>query len=219
MHAQHRDGEIGSLVEAAAQRSEKSSAASPGEKARFCSTFGALYELCEQYPAAEGWYRRLLEAQPGDFEPSARVLAKQKRGSEAVSVCLDAAKHVPASRAALMVCGMRAAGQIEEKEFGAAAALVAAAEKDKPEPQFLTILAAARIAQERTGEAIALYQQVLAAQPQDPATLNNLATLLGEQPGHGKEVAGYRRSRHRSGWPARLAAGYERRDPAPRWPR
>ncbi len=194
LHAQHRDGEIGSLLEAAAQRRQKASAATrstgcpAAERARHCITIGALYESCEQYPAAERWYRRLLEAQPDSFEPLAIVLAMQKRGGEAVSVCLDAAKRTTSCRPATAVCAMRATGQIEEKEFQAAGSLVAAAEKDRPEPQFLAMLAAVRILEDRVDEAISLYRRALAAEPQNIRALNNLATLLGEKPGHGKEA-------------------------------
>jgi len=188
LHAEHRDGEISPLVEAAAQRHQRASATSPEEKARDCLTIGALYELCEQYAAAERWYRRLLAAQPDNFEPLAIVLAKQKRGGEAVSACLDAAKHSSSPRPAMAVCAMRTASQIEEKEFQAAESLVAATEKDKPEPQFLVMLAAVRIVQNRTSEAISLYQKALVAEPQNIHALNNLATLLGEQPGHSKEA-------------------------------
>ena len=50
------------------------------------------------------------------------------------------------------------------------------------------MLAAVRIVQDRTEEAIALYRQALAAEPQNLRTMNNLATLLGEQPGRTKEA-------------------------------
>jgi tetratricopeptide (TPR) repeat protein len=188
LHAQHRDAEVGPLVEAAAQRRQKASGASSAETARNCIAAGGLYELCDQYAAAERWYRRLLEVQPDNFEPLAVMLAKQKRGAEAVNVCLDAAKRSPSARPAIAVCAMRAARRIDEKEFQAAQSLVAAAEKDKPEAKFLVMLAAVRIVQERADEAIALYRQALTAEPQYVEALNNLATLLGEQPGHAQEA-------------------------------
>jgi tetratricopeptide (TPR) repeat protein len=188
LHAQRRDVDIGPLLEAAGQRWLKAPATGSGEEARHCTVLGALYELGEQYAAAERWYRRLLQIQPDSFERLAIVLAKQKRGGEAVSTCLDAAKRGPPARAAMTLCSMRAAGQIGEQEFQDAAVLLAAVEKDKPSPQFLVSLAAARVVQERTDEAIALYQKVLAAAPQDLGVLNNLATLLGERKDGGKEA-------------------------------
>ncbi len=188
LHARHRDGEIGPLVEAAAQRRQKAVGTGSAEKARQFMANGALYELCEQFPAAERWYRLLLEAQPESFEPLAIILAKQKRGSAAVTVCLDAAKHTPSPRAALAACTLRATNQIEEKDFQAADALVAAAKKEKPEPQFVAMLAAVRVLQDRVEEAIALYREALAAEPENVRTMNNLATLLGEQPAHAKEA-------------------------------
>jgi len=187
LHAQHRDGAIGPLVEAAAERRRKASGVSAEEKVRQCMFFGGLYELCEQYAAAERWYRLLSAIQPGSFEPLAIVLAKQKRGGEAVSVCLDAAKHAAPPRPAMAVCAMRAASQIGDEEFQAVQSLVAAAEKDKPEPQFLAALADVRIVQNRTDEAIALCRRALAAEPENTRLLNNLATLLAEQPGHARE--------------------------------
>ena len=144
----------------------------------------------EQYGTAEGWYRRLLEVRPDRFEPLALVLAKQKRGGEAISLCLDAVKHVPPLRPATVACAMRATNQITEKDFQAAESLVAAAGKDQPDPQFLESLAAARVVQERLEEAIALYRRALELRPQSIATLNNLASLLGEQAGRTEEALG-----------------------------
>ncbi len=187
MHAQQRDAEIGPLVEAAAERRYKTATLTGEEQAEHCMTFGGLYEVSEQYSAAERWYRRLLEAKPDRFEPLAIVLAKQKRGREAVRVCLDAAKRGGASRSAMAVCTMRATGQIDEQDFHTADSLVVATEKDKPEPQFLAMLAAVRVLQGRTDEALSLYRDTLAAKPQDIRTMNNLATLLGEQSAHVKE--------------------------------
>ena len=187
LHAQDRDREIGPLVEAFAERGDKS-AVTPEEKARNWGTVGSLYESCEQYRAAEGWYRRLLGVQPDRFEPLASVLAKQKRGGEAVSVCLDAAKHMPPFRPALVACVMRVANQITEKEFQAADSLLAAAGKDRSDPQFLESLAAVRIVEDRVDEAIAVYRRALEIQPQSINTLNNLASLLGEQAGRTQEA-------------------------------
>jgi tetratricopeptide (TPR) repeat protein/lipopolysaccharide biosynthesis regulator YciM len=191
LHTQRRDGEIGSLVEAAAARREKAAAAGVGGRAGHFKTTGALYELGEQYAAAETWYRRLLEIQPENFEPLATALAKQKRGGEAVSVCLDAARRTNPARAALLACSLRATGQIDDKDFQAADALIAAVEKNQPPAPFLAMLSAVRILQDRPEEAIALAERALAAQPQDIRTINNLATLLGERTGRCEEAVGF----------------------------
>ena len=52
----------------------------------------------------------------------------------------------------------------------------------------MATLAAVRIVQDRTDEAISLYRRALPAEPQNTRLLNNLATLLSEQPGHAKEA-------------------------------
>ena len=186
LHAQHQDGDISRLVEGFAERRQEASM-SVDERAQHRFAIGALYELTEQFSAAEHWYRLLLEVQPDRFEPLAGVVAKQKRGGEAVSICLDAAKHESTALPAKAVCALRATGAIEEKDFLAAEPLIAAAEKGNPDPEFLAMLAAVRILEGRTDEAITLYHKVLAARPQDVRALNNLATLLGEQPAHVKE--------------------------------
>ena len=187
LQARRRDGEIAPLVEAAAERRGKTLPASSEERGRHCKTIGALYELVQQYVAAERWYRRLLDIQPDSFEPLAAVLAKQKRGAAAVAICVAAAKRSNSSGAATAVCTMRATCLIEDKDLRAAESVILTAEKARPEPAFLTMLAAVRVLQDKADEAISLYQRALAAEPQDVRTMNNLATLLGEQPGRIKD--------------------------------
>jgi len=57
-----------------------------------------------------------------------------------------------------------------------------ALETHKDQPALLASVANIRLLQDRPGEAIELYRQILAHQPKNIEVLNNLATMLAEQP-------------------------------------
>jgi len=52
----------------------------------------------------------------------------------------------------------------------------------------LTALANLRIVQQQPDEACRLYRRVVELQPRDIESLNNLATILGEQPSQAAEA-------------------------------
>ena len=57
-----------------------------------------------------------------------------------------------------------------------------ALETHKDQPALLANVANIRVLQDRSDEAIELYRQILAQQPRNVEVLNNLATMLAEQP-------------------------------------
>ena len=57
-----------------------------------------------------------------------------------------------------------------------------ALETHKDQPALLANVASIRVLQDRPSEAIELYRQILKQQPNNVEVLNNLATMLAEQP-------------------------------------
>ncbi len=188
---------------------QKASAASSADKARQCMTIGALYELCEQYAAAERWYRRLLEAQPDSFRTAgdrARQAETGRRCGTSMSRRGEACPVIRGRHGPLHHAGH---GPDRRERFPGRPVAGRRGRERRPGPQFLAMLAAVRIVQDRSDEAIALYQRALAAEPQNIRTMNNLATLLGEQPGTAKK-----RSNSSIGpltWPVRKAGCWKRK--------
>jgi Flp pilus assembly protein TadD len=58
-----------------------------------------------------------------------------------------------------------------------------ALEAHKDQIELLSNVATIRVIQEKFAEAVQIYKQILAQQPRNVEVLNNLATLLAEQPG------------------------------------
>jgi Flp pilus assembly protein TadD len=127
----------------------------------------------------------MLKLDPDRYEPVATSLAKQGRIKEAIALCNEAGKTDTSVRPALMLTSILVSGRatpedLASKETEESLKKALAAHKDQP--ALLASVANIRVLQDRPGEAIELYRQLLARQPRNVEILNNLATMLGEQP-------------------------------------
>jgi Tfp pilus assembly protein PilF len=181
---QKRAAEIEPLVEGLAQKlMERLDKDKPQQEAQFARAIGDLYQRIEQFPAAERWYRRMLKLTPERYEPLAMSLAKQGRIQEAVALCIEAGKTDTSVRPALLLTMVLVSGRATAQDLASADPyLKKALENHKDQPALLANIANIRVLQDRSGEAIELYRQILAQQPRNVNVLNNLATLLAEQP-------------------------------------
>lgn len=162
------------------------------EEANHLLAVGNLYSALEQHQAAERWNRRLVALRPERYPPLVGSLARQGRMREAIELCDAAAKSdasaLPATTAALALL----AGKPSDDDFALAEPLLAKAAADhKDDVDFLTVLASVRVVQQRLDEATGLFRQALTLKPDNVSTLNNLATLLSEQPENRKEALRY----------------------------
>jgi cellulose synthase operon protein C len=161
----------------------------PGAKLAVLEGIGALYVSMKRHDLAEPWYRQLYQANPAGFELLAGVLAEQGRMSEAVALCEEAMTRTRSSRPALVTITLLTIHRAEASAVQAAERLLADARQRHPkDAQLLTAIATLRIVRDDIPKAIELYREVIRLSPRDVVALNNLATLLSEQPEHRKEA-------------------------------
>ncbi|MHC4177966.1 MAG: tetratricopeptide repeat protein, partial [Planctomycetota bacterium] len=186
LHGKGQTDKIEPLVEQLADKLlkalEKVEEEKPKREAQVCLVVGNVYAAVEQHQAAEHWYRRLAKLIPERYEPLTMSLAQQGRVSEAIELCLQAAKSDSSPRAAVVLASVLTIGKPTEEDYRLAEPLLAkAAEDHRDNAAVLSSIANVRIMQQRTDDAVQLYRQVLKLRPKDTVTLNNLATLLAER--------------------------------------
>ena len=126
------------------------------------------------------------------YEPLANSLAQQGRMREAIELCRVAAQSDHTARPALVLAMVLMVGKPAAEDFQLAEATLAKAVADhKDDVDLLSAVAGVRVIQQRPDEAIRLYRQVLALKPAHVPALNNLATLLAEQPDTRPEALQY----------------------------
>jgi tetratricopeptide (TPR) repeat protein len=184
LRGQKRDAEIEPLVEGVAEKlMGRVDKKSPGQEAQFARAVGNLYEQIEQHAAAERWYRRAFKLDPGAYERLAISLAEQGRIQEAVALCEEARKTDTSVRPVLAATSALILGRATAQDLSSLEPyLKKALETYADQPALLVNVANLRVRQERAGEAIELYRQILAQQPRNVEVLNNLATMLAEEP-------------------------------------
>ena len=193
LHAQKRTAEIESYLEKVAERLfgqlTKDPQHEPRNEVQFCLTIGDLYSSATLYQAAERWYRRAAKIDPTRYERLALSVAQQGRVKEAITLCAGAAGSDKSSRPAVTLASILVRTQPTAEDFKQADPLLNKAAIDhKDDADLLISLANLRILGNRPEEACQLYRRVLEAQPKHVVALNNLATLLAEQPGKGAEA-------------------------------
>jgi tetratricopeptide (TPR) repeat protein len=159
------------------------------QRAAILQGFGRLYASNEMWPSAESWYRKLYAQEPGAFEPLVGVLTQQGRTMEAVQICEEAAKAEDSSRGAAVAVSVLASGKATAKEVQRAEMLITSAlERFPKDLRLLFNVATLRVMQGRTDDAAKLFRLVVDINPRHVLALNNLATLLSEQPDQRKEA-------------------------------
>lgn len=180
--------EVIAFVEPAAKRLLES-VKDDKQRAAIFQGFGRLYASNEMLPSAESWYRKLYAQVPGAFEPLVGVLTQQGRTMEAVQICEEAAKAEDSSRGAAVAVSVLASGKATAKEAQQAEMVITSAlERFPKDLRLLFNVATLRVMQGRTDDAAKLFRLVVDVNPRHVLALNNLATLLSEQPGQRKEA-------------------------------
>jgi cellulose synthase operon protein C len=177
------------LVEPLAEKLLKKATQGKRQEAALAFAVGSLYSAVDQYPAAERWYRRLLALEPERFQPLAIVLAQQGQMGQAIELCRKAAQSDPSVRPALTVAMALLAGKPSAEDFQLAEPILTkAVAGHKDDLDLLNALASVRVIQQRLDEAVSMFRQIVAVKPGHVSALNNLATLLAEQPDHRGEA-------------------------------
>lgn len=180
--AKGRGNEIETLVESLAEQHLASLKKEP-EQNQWMLEVGNVYMSVEQLAPAERWFRRLWTRVPQAYQPLVQSLAAQGNYAEVVSVCGAAAKSDNSPRPAQVLASSLASGKPTKDDLAKAEPLISQALQSHPtDANLLFAVAVLRTVGEQTQEAIELFERVVKAAPQNLLALNNLATLLAEQP-------------------------------------
>jgi Flp pilus assembly protein TadD len=154
-------------------------------KVRWLIASASMYSAIDEHAEAETLYRQVTELAPESFPLLARELANQGRVADAVDACLSAlAKSDGALRnVAVILAQVLAAGPHDADSSERAQPVIddalAAHEADV---DLLMSVAVLHVARQEDPQAIAIFERIVELAPLNPLALNNLATLLAEQP-------------------------------------
>jgi tetratricopeptide (TPR) repeat protein len=183
-----QNAKIEPLVESLAEKLLKQTMENPQSEAELALRVGNLYSAVDQHPAAERWYRRLVSLEPQRYAPLASALTQQGRMQEAIELCQQAAQSDHSSRPAVTLATLLAARACTTEDLQRAEPTLAKAiTEHKDDVGLLFALGGLRVAQQHLDEATGLFRQVVMLNPAHVGALNNLATLLAEQPGKQQE--------------------------------
>ncbi len=195
LHAQKRDAEVDRLLEATAEQlfkqraSDPTAGKDPAQEVQLNAAVGDLYHGVDHFAAAERWYRKAMTLDKKQYHRVARAVAGQGRVREAIGLCVEGAASDTSLRAAMVAASLLLQGRPAAEDLAQAEPLLAKAlAENKDSVELLISLANLRLVQQRPDEASQLFRRVLQRQPQNLVALNNLATLLGEQPGKADEA-------------------------------
>jgi tetratricopeptide (TPR) repeat protein len=192
LHDLDRMDEIEPLVEKLAETLLATAGEDQRREAQVCSTIGGLYFKAEQYEAAERWYQRLAKVAPDNSIPLALSIARQGRTDEAIHLCLKAAESDQSAGPAIALVSILLSGKPSEEDHQLAEPVISkAVANHKDNAAVLLQVANLRVRQRRATEALHLNQQVLELDSENVLALNNLATLLSEQPERNEEALQY----------------------------
>jgi tetratricopeptide (TPR) repeat protein len=149
----------------------------------FWESVGELYRSVGMNEDAERWYRRAMETDSARYPNVARELARLGRHEEAIRLCRDAVAQDASAKPYVICASIMADGKPKAKDFDQANEFLANSTERFPDNvDLFNMMAAMRIQESRMDEAIALLREVVDLRPRDVMAINNLATLLAEQP-------------------------------------
>ncbi|RIK80376.1 MAG: hypothetical protein DCC68_11125 [Planctomycetota bacterium] len=191
MAAQDRGSEIEQLAEPLAEQ-RLAALKKDADKDQWIVSVGNVYSSVDLHAAAERWYRKLWPRVSTAYTPLVQSLAAQGRFDEVVKVCEAAAKSEASARPAQILASVFAAGKPTPNDLGLAEPVLAQALKEHSGNADLLFSAAVlRTVQGRPLDAITLFEAVVKVAPNHLLALNNLATLLAEQPHRQKDALRY----------------------------
>ncbi len=150
---------------------------------------GNLYAGLEMHEDAEHCYEQLAELNPrlGSIL-SAASMAEQGKLDDAIQTVLDVNTDEDAV-VPTMVAQLLTTAEHSDSEYQAVEPLLSQAiQKYSGDANLLMAVAALQVRRGNDEAAIGLYEQVAKNDPENVVALNNLATLLAEQPGRSDEA-------------------------------
>ena len=187
--AVERASEIQPLIDALADELSKQAGDDAEKRADVYLKVGDVYSAVEQHAQAERWYALLADVDSNRYAPLVAAKARQGQIGEAIQICVRAAASDRSARPAIVMATMLASSSATAEDYAAAEPLLSRAlAEHSHDTELLRIVAYVRFLQKRADDAVGLYESVLARNPRDLLVLNNLATLLVEQPSRRKEA-------------------------------
>jgi Tfp pilus assembly protein PilF len=145
----------------------------------------SLYSSLGDHADAESWYRKLVPLAPDSYVLVVRELMAQGRLDDALNECLterDAADGDSARRATVLAQLLASAPVDAERSQRAEPVIAAALKKHSDDVELLMATAVLNVTRKKDAEAVRNFRRVVELAPDNALALNNLATLLAEQP-------------------------------------
>ncbi len=191
MHATGRTHQIPGMLEPVAQNLLANVHKATGEQGeteklgevKLALTVGGIYRAAELNEVATAWLRRAFDITPTAYVPLANCLAAEGRVSEAVQLCLDAENDDSTAKLPLALASLMVMGTASAEDFRQVDPILSRAVRKHPDDlNLLSAVASVRVVEGRLNDAVDLYQRILGEMPDNLVVLNNLATILAEQP-------------------------------------
>jgi tetratricopeptide (TPR) repeat protein len=164
-------------------------AQSDKERQQLYATAGNLYRDLSRPVAAERWMRALVAEAPQQYPALVSVLVAQRKLSEAIALCEQAAAASDSPQAALVLAAALVEGEATDSEMKRAKpVLTDAAERHASNEQLLYAVALVAILQNENPAAEAMLRRVIELNPRHVPALNNLALVASEIPAQREEA-------------------------------
>jgi Flp pilus assembly protein TadD len=153
-------------------------------EARTYLALGSLYAALDEHAEAEAWYRKLVKIAPQSYVLLVGELAAQQKLDAAIDACLQAtpAGEKP-SPATVAVMAQLISSNPDSSAAGRVEPILADALAAHPDNvDLLLAVAVLNVTKAKNEEATRMFQRVIEVSPNHTLALNNLATLLAEQP-------------------------------------
>lgn len=182
LHRRNRTEEIEKLIAAYAEKSIAKAAGSK-EKAQVEASLGNLETSLSNLASATQHFQRAYEIDPTLYASWGNALVRENKLSEAIGLFVKVAQTDETSKAAMDLAQALTRGHPTPQQYAMAEPTLAAAlQRHGKEIPLLLALTGARFVQGNTAEVARLSRLILAIQPKHVVALNNLASILAEQP-------------------------------------
>jgi cellulose synthase operon protein C len=153
------------------------------EQVKLIENVADLYTEIGLPAAAERRYRQLAARTPEGYKPLAICLMRGGRRAEAIGLCTAAAQKGKVAEACVALCAVLVDAPPDQYDASQIDKLLAEAVAQHPHNDCLLFhVATLRYLQNRPEEAANLYRQLLVRNPGHVLAINNLASLLAEDP-------------------------------------
>lgn len=186
---QGKRSELKALIEAFAEK-QWNAKNTDQQRVAVCRSLGSLYAQYDFAEDAEKWFRKLMELDPQGYVAMAQFLAQQKRINEAIELCKSHAETDQSGLPAVVLASILTSPGVQSDMIDESSSFLfeAVQKYGTRNPNLLLAIANMRAANKQNEEAIAIYRQVLKMRPNDGMAMNNLATMLAENPSQRNEA-------------------------------